>query len=51
MKLYLVNKSYYIVCDDYCEAERIYKERFNSYCDDAIKSIELISTYVYVKGE
>ena len=50
MKLYLVNKSYYIVCDDYYEAERIYKERFNAY-DDAIKSIELISTHVYVRGE
>lgn len=51
MKLYLVNKSYYIVCDDYCEAERIYKERFNVYNDCDIKSIELISTYVYVRGE
>ena len=51
MKLYLVNKSYYIVCDDYYEAERIYKERFNAYNDDDIKSIELISTYVYLRGE
>ena len=51
MKLYLVNKSYYIVCDDYCEAERIYKERFNDYDDDAIKSIELINAYFYVRGE
>lgn len=51
MKLYLVNKSYYIVCDDYCEVERIYKERFNAYNDCDIKSIELISTYVYVRGE
>lgn len=51
MKLYLVNKTYYIVCDDYWEAERIYKERFNAYDDDAIKSIELITAYVYVKGE
>ena len=51
MKLYLVNKSYYIVCNDYCEAERIYKERFNAYDDNAIESIELISTYVYVRSE
>ena len=50
MKLYLVNKSIYIVCDDYGEAERIYKERFNDY-DDDIKIIELISVYVYVRGE
>lgn len=51
MKLYLVNRSYYIVCDDYCEAERIYRERFNAYNNGDIKSIELISTYVYVRGE
>lgn len=51
MKLYLVNKEHYIVCDDYCDAERIYRERFTNYDDNAIKSIELISTYVYVKGE
>lgn len=51
MKLYLVNRTYYIVCDDYCEAERIYKERFTAYDDNAIKSIELISTYVYVRGK
>lgn len=51
MKLYLVNKSYYIVCDDYCEAERIYRERFTAYDDSDIKSIELISTCVCVRGE
>ena len=50
MKLYLVNNSIYIVCDNYWDAERIYKERFNAY-DDEIKSIELISAFVYVKGE
>lgn len=50
MKLYLVNKSIYIVCDDYCEAERIYREKLNAYEDSAIKNIELISTYVYVRG-
>jgi len=51
MKLFLVNDYYYIVCFDYGEAERMYKERFNAYEDTDIKSIVMISENVLVKGE
>ena len=52
MKLFLVNNYSYIICYDYANAERLYRERFNAYGANEIKSIELISDHVIMeRGE
>ena len=51
MKLYLVNNEHYIVCYDFSEAERLYRERFTDYSDTAVKSIEMISDYVILRDD
>ena len=51
MKLYLVNNYYYIVCYSYADAEMLYRERFNDYGSNAIKSINLISESVLLQNK